>query len=156
MEEHDHHTYIRETRWPIPTKSAFASRNRRRKHSLSSVKYGYSEQLFSYFLYMVKRKWHIAKVKVTLRLTVSLSWCRAHSGTCDQILLPVGRLLSCFCGVPSLTWGWVCSLQCNHSMAQTENFERLANAGQQTHVQRQARRPADSFHLAVMPGMFSL
>jgi hypothetical protein len=23
-----------------------------------------------------------------------MSWCRAHSGTCDQILLPVGRLLS--------------------------------------------------------------
>jgi hypothetical protein len=23
--------------------------------------------------------------------SVSMSWCRAHSGTCDQILLPVGR-----------------------------------------------------------------
>jgi hypothetical protein len=28
--------------------------------------------------------------------------------------LPVGRLLSCFCGAPSLTRGRVCSLQCNH------------------------------------------
>jgi hypothetical protein len=29
-----------------------------------------------------------------LQLMVSMSWCRAHTGTCDQILLPVGRLLS--------------------------------------------------------------
>jgi hypothetical protein len=41
-------------------------------------------------------------------------------GTCDQISLPVGMLLSeiCgpFCGAPSLTRGRVCNLQCNHSM----------------------------------------
>jgi hypothetical protein len=29
-----------------------------------------------------------------------MSWCRAHSGTCDRILLPVGRLLF-------LSWGLV-------------------------------------------------
>jgi hypothetical protein len=29
--------------------------------------------------------------------SVSMSWCRAHSGTCDQILLPVGMLLSEIC-----------------------------------------------------------
>jgi hypothetical protein len=31
--------------------------------------------------------------------SVSLSWCRGHSGTCDQILLPVRRLLSESCGL---------------------------------------------------------
>jgi hypothetical protein len=39
------------------------------------------------FLYEVE-------IKVTLRVKVGQSWCRAHSGTCDQILLPVRRLLS--------------------------------------------------------------
>jgi hypothetical protein len=39
------------------------------------------------------------------------------------MLLPVGRLRSCFCGVPSLTRGRVCNFQCNHPMvrvAQTD------------------------------------
>jgi hypothetical protein len=31
-----------------------------------------------------------------------MSWCRAHSGTCDQILLPVGMLLSESCGLVSV------------------------------------------------------
>jgi hypothetical protein len=52
----------------------------------------------------------VTKVEVTLRLTVSqsvsqsvsTSWCGAHSGTCDQILLPVGRLLSESCGFVSV------------------------------------------------------
>jgi hypothetical protein len=30
----------------------------------------------------------------------------------------VWKLQSCFCGAPSLTRGWVCSLQCNHSVVQ--------------------------------------
>jgi hypothetical protein len=34
--------------------------------------------------------------------SVSMSLCRAHSGTCDQILLPVGRLLSKICGLISV------------------------------------------------------
>jgi hypothetical protein len=37
------------------------------------------------------------EVEVTLRLTVSMCWRRAHSRTCDQILLPVGMLLSEIC-----------------------------------------------------------
>jgi hypothetical protein len=36
----------------------------------------------------------------SLHVLVSMSWCQAHVGTCDQILLPVGMLLSCFCGAP--------------------------------------------------------
>jgi uncharacterized membrane protein len=39
----------------------------------------------------------IVKVEV-----VSMSWCRVHSGTCDQILLPVGRLLSESCALVSV------------------------------------------------------
>jgi hypothetical protein len=35
---------------------------------------------------------------------------RAHSGTCDQILLCVRKLLSCICGVSSMTTGQVCNL----------------------------------------------
>jgi hypothetical protein len=35
-------------------------------------------------------------------LSVSMSWCRAHSGTCDQILLPVGRSLSESCSIVSV------------------------------------------------------
>jgi hypothetical protein len=51
-----------------------------------------------------------------------MAWYRARFGTCDQILLPVWRLLSCSCGAPSLRRGWVCSLQCNHSMVRvTQN-----------------------------------
>jgi hypothetical protein len=40
-------------------------------------------------------------------------------GTCNQILLPVGVLLSEICdliSVSSLVRGRVCNLQCNHSM----------------------------------------
>jgi hypothetical protein len=33
---------------------------------------------------------------------VSTSWCRAHSGTYDQILLPVGKVLSESCGLVSV------------------------------------------------------
>jgi hypothetical protein len=48
------------------------------------------------------------KVEVTLRLTVSKSWCRAPSGAHDQIFITVWQLWSCFCGAPSLTRGQVC------------------------------------------------
>jgi hypothetical protein len=34
--------------------------------------------------------------------SVTMSWCRAHYGICDQILLPVGRLLSESCGLVSV------------------------------------------------------
>jgi hypothetical protein len=42
--------------------------------------------------------------------SVSKSWCRAPSGAHDQIFITVWQLQSCFCGVPSLTWGQVCLL----------------------------------------------
>jgi hypothetical protein len=45
------------------------------------------------------------KVEVTLRLTVSKSVCLGSEhpcGTCDQILLPVGMLLSEICGLVSV------------------------------------------------------
>jgi hypothetical protein len=60
----------------------------------------------------------MVEVEVTLRLTVSQSVCLGIEhpcGSCDQILLPVGMLLSCLCGAPSLTRGRACNLQCNHS-----------------------------------------
>jgi hypothetical protein len=38
----------------------------------------------------------------TDRQSVSLCWCRAHSGTYDQILLPVEVLLSEICGLVSV------------------------------------------------------
>jgi hypothetical protein len=62
-----------------------------------------------------------SKFEVTLRLTVSQSVCLGIEhpcGTCDQILLPVGILLSESCGLVSvrLTGERVCNLQCNHSM----------------------------------------
>jgi hypothetical protein len=34
--------------------------------------------------------------------SVSMFWCQAHSGTCDQILLPVGMLLSECCELVSV------------------------------------------------------
>jgi hypothetical protein len=34
--------------------------------------------------------------------SVSMSWCRARSGTCDHILLPVVTLLSESCGLVSV------------------------------------------------------
>jgi hypothetical protein len=40
--------------------------------------------------------------------SVSKSWCRAPSGTHDQIFITVWLLQSCFCGAPSLTRGQVC------------------------------------------------
>jgi hypothetical protein len=50
------------------------------------------------------------KIKVTLRLTVSKSWCRGTSGAHDQIFITVWQLRSCFLGAPSLTRGQVCLL----------------------------------------------
>jgi hypothetical protein len=42
--------------------------------------------------------------------SVSTSWCQIHSGTCDQILFSVWKLLCCLCGAPSLTRGRICLL----------------------------------------------
>jgi hypothetical protein len=46
-------------------------------------------------------------------LSVSMSWCKDHSGTCDQILFSGWKLLCCLCGAPSLTRGRVCLLSVN-------------------------------------------
>jgi hypothetical protein len=48
-------------------------------------------------------------------LSISTSWCRAQSGTCDQMLFSFRRLMSefccpVFCWAPSLTRGRVCYL----------------------------------------------
>jgi hypothetical protein len=64
------------------------------------------------------------EVKITSRLTVSQSVCLGiehPSGTCDQILLPVGDLQSCIYWAPSLTKGRVCNSQCNHSMVRVSS-----------------------------------
>jgi hypothetical protein len=42
--------------------------------------------------------------------SVSMSWCQVHSGTCDQILFSVWKLLCSLCVAPSLTRGRVCLL----------------------------------------------
>jgi hypothetical protein len=55
------------------------------------------------------------EVEVTLRLTVCLG-IEHPCGTRDQILFPVGMLLSEIYGAPSLMRGRVCNLWCNHSM----------------------------------------
>jgi hypothetical protein len=68
------------------------------------------------------------EVEIILGLTVgqsvSISWCHAHSGTCDQNYFLSER----FClkvavlflwGTLSLTRGWVCGLQCNHQWSES-------------------------------------
>jgi hypothetical protein len=42
--------------------------------------------------------------------SVSMPWCQVHSGTRDQILHSVWKLLCCLCGAPSMTRGRVCLL----------------------------------------------
>jgi hypothetical protein len=42
------------------------------------------------------------------RQSISKSWCRAPSGTHDQIFITLWQLQTCFCGAPSLTRGRVC------------------------------------------------
>jgi hypothetical protein len=42
--------------------------------------------------------------------SVSMSWCQVHSGTCDQIIFSVWKLLCFLCGAPSLTRSQVCLL----------------------------------------------
>jgi hypothetical protein len=55
--------------------------------------------------------------------SVSMSWYRAplwdlwpDITSCRNVA--VWNLRSCFCGAPSLTRGWVCNLQCKHSVVQ--------------------------------------
>jgi hypothetical protein len=58
-----------------------------------------------------------AKVKVTLQLTISQSWCRAPCGAHDQIFITAWQLRACFCGAPTLTRGWVWLLYMIMSLA---------------------------------------
>jgi hypothetical protein len=46
--------------------------------------------------------------------SVSMSWCQVHSGTRDQMLYSVWKLLCCLCGAPSLMRGRVCVLSVSH------------------------------------------
>jgi hypothetical protein len=54
---------------------------------------------------------------VTDGQSVSKSWCRAPSGSHDQIFITFWLLRSCFCGAPSLTGGRVCLLYMLLSLA---------------------------------------
>jgi hypothetical protein len=59
--------------------------------------------------------WDFSKLLYDWHL-VSMSWCRADPWTCDQILLPVGRLLSESCGLVSVgrpLWREVGSAVCS-------------------------------------------
>jgi hypothetical protein len=54
--------------------------------------------------------------------SVSMSWYRAplwdlRPDITSYRNVAVWNLQSCFCEAPSLTRGWVCNLQCNHSIA---------------------------------------
>jgi hypothetical protein len=53
--------------------------------------------------------------------SVSMSWCWAHSGTCDQIFFPP-KLLSCLCGAPSLMRGRVCLLSVSAYSSQSGSY----------------------------------
>jgi hypothetical protein len=62
------------------------------------------------------------KVKVTLQLTVSLSWCRGPSGSHDHILISVWNLLFYQCRAPPLTRGQACHLYYSPELLQFSNF----------------------------------
>jgi hypothetical protein len=56
-------------------------------------------------------------------LSISTSWCRAHSGACDQMLFSFRRYISecccpVFCWAPSLTRGRVCHLSVHSVLTQ--------------------------------------
>jgi hypothetical protein len=64
--------------------------------------------------------------KVTLQLTVRQSVCLGIEhpcGTCDQILLPIGMLLSEICGLVSVG----CNLQCNQWLRRIRNHTLLSH-----------------------------
>jgi hypothetical protein len=89
------------------------------------------------------------QVEVTLRLTVSRSVCLGIEhprGTCNQILLSVGMLLSVICGLvswaPFLTRERVCNLQCNHSIVRvTQNPKPYFTVSSETPATWRARFP---------------
>jgi hypothetical protein len=56
----------------------------------------------SIFGYLLSNRRYFTTDGQSVSQSVSMSWCRTNSGTCDQILLPVGRLLSKSCGLVSV------------------------------------------------------
>jgi hypothetical protein len=93
----------------------------------------------------IRHAYFEVKVEVTLRLTVNQSACLGIEhlcGTCNQILLPVRRLLSSFCGAPSLTRIRSCNLQCNHSMVRVaQNQQPYFSVSSETPATWRARFP---------------
>jgi hypothetical protein len=67
----------------------------------------------------------LMKVKVTLRQTVSQSWCQAPSGAQDQIYVTGTHLQFCRCGTPSLTRGRVCHLPRRVNQKSTSKWKLL-------------------------------
>jgi hypothetical protein len=53
--------------------------------------------------------------------SVSMPWCRVHSGTCELILLSALKLLCCLCGAPSLTRHRACFLVIHPSIGLAYN-----------------------------------
>jgi hypothetical protein len=70
--------------------------------------------------------------------SVNMSWCRAHSGTCDQMLHPIGRLLSESCGLVSVRhplWRVDGSVVCS-AMTQWSGSSRTRNHTLLAEIQR--------------------
>jgi hypothetical protein len=94
------------------------------------------------------------KFKVALRLTVcqsvSMSWFRAHSRTCDQILLPAGRLLSeifCLVSVGPPFWREDGSSVCS-AITQWSYSRRTRNHTSLSHLRfRQPGRPGPRIYI---------
>jgi hypothetical protein len=96
--------------------------------------------------------------------SVSMSWCRAHTGTCDQILLPVGRLLSESCGLLSRPlWREDGSAICsaitqwsesrrtrNHTLLSHLRLPQPGGPGSLIHIPQQQGRPV------ILPGHWVL
>jgi hypothetical protein len=74
-------------------------------------------------------KFEVRSYFTTVSQSVSTFWCRAPFGTCDQILLPVGMLVSEICGFVSVVrplWREDGSVICN-AMTQWSESRRTRN-----------------------------
>jgi hypothetical protein len=88
--------------------------------------------------------WATFKVEVTLQLTVSMAWCRAHSGTCDQIFLSEScSLLS----VGWLIWWEDRSAICS-AITQWSESHRICNHALLSHLKLpQPGRPGSHIYI---------